>query len=128
MPTAPDPVSLVLCDHMHVDPQLGQMSLVGVFNSRRFRTFPARLPRLTVYAALHGREGQGTMTLTISKADTEDEIRKSEKWRGFADPDLITMYEGTILDCLFPAAGRYIVALRFDGQIVTQRVLDIFQE
>jgi len=128
MPKAPEPVALVLCEKMHVDPQAAQMSLVGIFHSRRFPTFPTPPQRFTVYAALHGGEGEGTMQLMVAKADTEAEIHKSEKWRGFADPDLTTMYEGIIPNCVFPSAGRYIVTLRFDGEIVSQRVLDIFQE
>jgi hypothetical protein len=128
MPKAPDPISLVLCERMHVDPQAGQMSLVGVFNSLRFQSFPAPMRRLTVYTALHGGDGQGTMKLTIFRADTEEEIYKGENWRGFAVPDLTTMYEGIVRDCLFPVPGRYIIELRFDGEIVTQRVLDVFQE
>jgi hypothetical protein len=128
MPKAPEPVALVLCERMHVDPQLVQMSLVGIFHSRRFPSFPTPPQRFTVYVALHGGDGQGTMQLTLAKADTEETIYESEKWRGFSDPDLMTTYEQAVKDCIFPAAGRYIVTLRFDGEIVTQRVLDIRQE
>jgi hypothetical protein len=127
MPKAPEPVALVLCEKMHIDPQAGKMSLVGVFQGLRFPSFPTPVQRFTAYAALHGGEGEGTMQLTIAKADTEVEVHNSTKWRGFADPDLITMYEGIVKDCVFPAPGRYIVTLRFDGDILTQRVLDILQ-
>jgi hypothetical protein len=81
-----------------------------------------------VYAALHGGEGQGTMHLMVAKADTEEIIYETKKWRGFSDPDLITTYEEIVRDCTFPTPGRYIITLRFDGEIVTQRVLDIRQE
>jgi hypothetical protein len=128
MPTAPKPVSLVLCDHMHVDPQLGQMSLVGIFHSRRFASFPTPPQRFTVYVALHGGEGQGTMHLTVAKADTEETIYQTKKWRGFSDPDLTMTYEEIVRSCIFPRMGRYIVTLRFDGEIVTQRVLDVLKE
>jgi len=104
------------------------MSLVGVFNSLRFPSFPTPPQRFTVYAALHGGDGQGTITLTVSRAITEAKIRQSQWWRGFSDPDLITMFEGTVEKCVFPTAGRYLVTLRFDGEIVTQRILDVFQE
>jgi hypothetical protein len=128
MPTAPDPVALVLCERMHVDPQAAQMSLVGIFHSRRFGSFPTPPQRFTVYVALHGGDGQGTMHLTLAKAHTEEVIYETQKWRGFADPDLITTYEEIIRHCVFPAAGRYTITLRVDGEIVTQRILDILQE
>lgn len=128
MPKPPEPVALVLRERMHIDTQAVQMSLVGIFHSRRFRSFPTAGQRFTAYVALHGGEGEGTMQLTIAKADTEEVIHETERWRAFADPDLITMYEGPVQNCVFPAPGRYIVTLRFDGEIVTQRVLDIFQE
>jgi hypothetical protein len=68
MPKAPEPVAIVLCKRTHVDPQAAQMFLVGVFHSRRFSSFPTRPPQFTVYAALHGGAGQGTMHLTMAKA------------------------------------------------------------
>src|SRR5437762_2525172 len=120
MPKAPEPVALILCERMHVDPQAVQMSLVGVFHSRRFPSFPTPPQRFTVYVALHGGDGQGTMRLTLAKADTEEIVYETEKWRGFADPDLTTTYEEIVKHCVFPYPGRYIITLRFDGGILTQ--------
>jgi hypothetical protein len=128
MPKAPDPVPLILRERLQIDLQAVQMSLVGIFHSRRFSSFPTPPQRFTVYAALHGGEGQGTMRLTVARAATEETVYQVEKWRGFADPDLMTTYEEILTSCVFPGAGRYIITLRFDGAIVAQRVLDILQE
>jgi len=128
MPKKPEPVELVLCEGLHFDVQAGKMSLVGVFNSRRFVSFPTPIQQFTVYAGLQGGEGQGTMRLTVSQADTEADLYQFESWRGFSDPDLIVMYEGIVRKVVFPEAGRYIVTLRFDGEIVADRILDVFQE
>jgi hypothetical protein len=59
----PKVIGLTLCDHVEIDPHTGQFSLVGVFYSRYFRQFPSPIIAFTVYAALYGGRGEGTMQL-----------------------------------------------------------------
>ena len=45
MPKPPEPTSLILCDHLEVDPlQGGRMSLIDIFRTLSFPRFPT-LPR-----------------------------------------------------------------------------------
>jgi hypothetical protein len=78
MPKAPDPIALILCDGVHVDPTAAKMSLVGLFTSLRFPSFPTPVHRFTAYAALYGGEGEGRMRLDIKRADTEAPIYSHE--------------------------------------------------
>jgi hypothetical protein len=128
MPEAPKPVALILCDRIEVNVATAQMSLVGIFHHRRFRSFPTAAQRFTAYVALHGGEGEGRISLDIARANTEATIYTYQRWTGFPDPDLITTFEAPVRRCAFPEPGRYIVTLRFDGEILADRVLDIFQE
>jgi hypothetical protein len=119
----PKVAGLTLCHHIEVDPQSGQYSLMGIFHSRYFRSFPSPMIGFTVYAALYGGEGEGTIELTVSQAQTEREIYRLRKWVSFADRRLINM-ELKVNRCVFPEAGRYLLGLRFDEQTVTSRIMN----
>jgi hypothetical protein len=127
MPKAPDPVALILCDGVHVDPTAAKMSLVGLFTSLRFPSFPTPARRFTAYAALYGGEGEGRMRLEVKRADTEALIYWKEVWRGFAAPDMMSTAEVKARKCAFPSPGRYIVNLLFEGEIICYSVLDVFR-
>ncbi len=123
----PKIVGLTLCDHIDVDPQTGQFSLVGVFHSRHFRKFPTPVVPFTVYAALYGGQGEGTIELAVKQAETESDIYRLQKWLSFPDRQLINL-ELKVPRCVFPEPGRYLLALRFDKQNLTNRALNIGRE
>lgn len=122
----PKPVALVLCQK--VDVAAGRFSLVGLFHIRRFPVFPTPVQRFTVYVALHGGMGEGTMSLAIARAETENKIYVYQRWMSFADRDRVYDIEIRVRTCVFPAAGRYLCSLWFDNQIVTDRILDVLWE
>ena len=123
----PKIVGLTLCDHIDVDLATGQFSLVGIFHSRHFRQFPSPVVRFTVYAALYGGKGEGTIELAVKQAGTEKDIYRLQKWLSFPDRQLVNL-ELKVTRCVFPEAGRFLVSLRFDKQNVTNRTLNIARE
>jgi hypothetical protein len=127
MPKEPKQVGLILCDRMHVDPSAGKMSLVGLFTSLRFPSFPTPVRPFTAYALLYGGEGEGRMRLEVKRAGDEQPISKKEVWRGFT-PDQLSTAEIKLAKCAFPSPGRYIATLFFEGAIVAQTVLDVYKE
>ncbi len=126
--TLPDLVSLTLCNRIEVNPATGEYSLVGLFHSRRFASFPSPVQKLAVYLALHGGTGEGRMKLVIARAETEAPVYTHEIWRAFPGADLISIFELTVQRCVFPVAGRYLITLWFEDAILAQRVLDVFQK
>jgi hypothetical protein len=127
MPKAPKSLSLMLCDGVQIDTAGPKLSLVGLFYSLRFPSFPTSVRVFTAYALLYGGEGEGRMNLDIKRADTEASCYSNELWRGFA-PGVISTAEIKVRKCRFPSPGRYIVTLFFEGEIVAQSVLDVMQE
>jgi hypothetical protein len=127
MPKEPESVGLILCDELHVDPSAGKMSLVGLFTSLRFPSFPTSIRLFTAYALLYGGEGEGRIRLEVKRADSEQPIYKQEVWRGFV-PGLISTAEVKATRCAFPSPGRYIVTLFFEDVIVAHTVLDVYKE
>lgn len=122
----PDVVGLTLCERVEIDPNLGQFSLVGVFHSLRFSTFPALAPLFTAYVALYDGFGEGTMQLVVTSAKTNEDIYVYQRWLSFPQRLGLVNMEIKIRRCFFPAPGRYWVSLRFDHEETAVRSLNIF--
>src|SRR6267142_28023 len=123
---APQVIGLVLCERFDVDPVAVRVSLVGIFHTRRSQRFPSSPERFAAYAALCDAMGEGIMRLEISRVDTEQRVYSYEKW--FVAPRdrlLVLNLEIPVRKCSFPAAGRYLVRLLFDGEIAAERGLVI---
>lgn len=127
MPKEPEPVGLILCDRLHVDPSAGKMSLVGLFTSLRFPSFPTQVRPFTAYSLLYGGEGEGRMRLEVKRAGDEQPIYRNTIWRGFI-PGQLSTAEIKVAKCEFSSPGRYIATLFFEGVIVAQTVLDVYKE
>jgi hypothetical protein len=100
------------------------MSLVGIFHQLAFQTWPAAA-EFTVYAALYGGLGEGTMELTINQLETEREIFNFQRWSAFADQTMTVNLEIPVRRCIFPGPGRYRLAITFDKEELAFRLLDL---
>jgi hypothetical protein len=127
VPRLPTVMGLVLCERLDGDPLLGQMSLVGVFHTLRFRNFPTSPHPFTVYAALYGGVGEGTMERMITSLETEQDIHLYRRWHALPGRGQIGNLEIRLQRCVFPAPGRYALKLSFDGREATVRYLDVLR-
>jgi hypothetical protein len=116
-----------MCEGLAIDTQRPKVSLVGVFHSLHFKEFPARPERFTVYAVLYDGVGEGKMELVITRQETEEDVNTYSKWVGFPGRGRIAHVEISLQKCSFPAPGRYRIMLRFDGNILTERLMDVFE-
>lgn len=108
MAKPPRAVGPLLCHPITFTPP-AVMSLVGLFNARTCPGWPAPPDPFYFYALLLGGEGDGLMELVVLHAATEQIVSRYRHWY------------------TVPRPGRYLVSLRFDGEIVTQRPLDVRQ-
>ena len=122
----PKIIGLILCRALEVDRITGETSLVGVFNALRFRDWPSPRQQFTIYSALHGGVGEGTIKLLIARLDTERAIHLYERRVTLPGPGRYFNLVISITQCVFPWPGRYGLTLYFDGQEVTNRYLDVF--
>jgi hypothetical protein len=120
----PHVVGLTLCDHFEPRPE---PSLVGVFQGLRFSRFPSPLKSFLAYAGLYGKSSEGTIELLLSRLAGEADIYSHKRWVTFPD-QFITINLFLPVRCVFPAAGSYSMSLRFDGEVLTQRNLEIFRD
>jgi hypothetical protein len=128
MPKPPRALGLVLCQAVVVDPSAAQMSLAGVFHSLRFSAWPGVCPSFTVYAALHGGEGEGTMQVRVTEMETERDVYRYQRWGAFTRGHPPIHLEVRIRNCVFPGPGRYVVSLRFDEYDLASRILIVNPE
>jgi hypothetical protein len=127
MLVVPRAFSLMLCERMEVDPsKKGQTSLVGIFNYRRYASYPTPPQHFTVYTVLYDGLGQGPAELRIIHADTLQELYRYQRWSAFATRLHMLHWEIEVTQCVFPAAGRYLFALYVDGDLITDRFVELF--
>jgi hypothetical protein len=128
MTKPPRIAALILCKRMEVIPARVEMSLVGVFNSLQFSTWPTPPYPFTVYTELYDAEGEGTMDLDVMRLETEQVIYRRPRWFASSDRGLTFPVEWRVRKCCFPAPGRYMLTLRLDGTELSRRFLDVKQK
>jgi hypothetical protein len=104
------------------------MSLLGLFNQRSYAQWPSPLDPFFFYTLLLGGDGEGLMEFVVLSAATEQMIYRYQHWYAVPSPDLPIHFLQKIQRCVFPLPGRYLVSLRFEGEILTQRQLDVRQD
>jgi hypothetical protein len=119
-------LGLVVCETLAIEPMNGRMSLVGIFHTRHVPRFPTPPRGFTVYAALYGGTGEGTMELVVTRLETEEDIYRYRRWFAFPRGVRLINLEIKTRKCVFPAPGRYALSLRFDGQELTHRYLSVY--
>ncbi len=123
----PKVFGLVLCAELDFVSRPGVASLVGVFHALRFHSFPTARQRFTVYTALYGGSGEGTMELTICQLETERDIHRWRRWFKCPGRGQVVNYEMVLRSCIFPSAGKYAFTLKFDGHELATRLLTIYR-
>ena len=123
----PTVLGLILCEHVDVDRATGRFSLVGLFHVRRFRDYPTPPQAFAAYAALFDGIGEGKLELVIHRVETGEDVYTYKRWLAFPGRQMTLHLEIRIKRCAFPAPGRYDVSLRFNGEELTHRFLDVRQ-
>ena len=124
---SPEVFGLVLYKRLDFAQQPGQASLVGLFHAVRFDKFPTPPEKFSVYAALYDGEGEGTIELILTRLETEEEKCICRKWLTLPGRDQVVNLDMSVKHQVFPAPGRYLLALRFDQELLTRRTLEVFR-
>jgi len=121
----PEVVGLTLCERFEI--KQGMASLVGVFQGLHFASFPAPVKQFVAYSGLSGKSIEGTMELTVTRLAGEKDLFSLKRWLSFPEY-VITINLLVPVACVFPAPGSYSISLRFDNEVLTQRILEIFAD
>jgi hypothetical protein len=123
-------LGLVFCESFQVDPETRQVSLAGLFQARSFSRFPSKRDSFTVYSALTGpkpEEGSMELIVTDLQAEAGRDIYRREWWYR-APGGLVYHLSVPVTIKAYKTPGRYLISLRFDGKIMTNRFLDVFRK
>jgi hypothetical protein len=121
----PRVVGVVLCKSFDIDRAAGDLTLSGVFHTLEFAEWPTPFQHFVAYSALHGGEGEGTMELVVTHLESEEGVYRYRRWYTVPDLDLVIHLEMRIRRCSFPLPGRYGLSLRFNGEELSYRPLDV---
>ena len=123
----PRPVALglTLCDYVIVEEKTKKVSLIGTFTGIRVSDFPSAPQPFSAYAMLTDGLGDASITLTVSRMDTAEEIYRREMTSRFSDKLAELRVHFRVLNCQFPSAGWYQFSLLVDGEWVAQRLVRV---
>jgi hypothetical protein len=128
MAKAPRAIGLFLCRRAEVDTAAVEYSLIGLIRTLSFAKWPALAPPILAFAALQGGNGEGTMEVVGTQMATERDIYRWRRWQSLPGPRGLGYLEAPIRRCVFPGPGRYRFTLKFDGEELTQRLLDVLPQ
>lgn len=123
-------LGMIFCKSFTVDPVTNQTSLVGLFSSMRFDSFPTRSAKMAIFTYLTDGAGEGEMRLEIQRLFANQPaqwIWRQSRWTKFPDNPLLPIPVVFVTEkgLRFPAPGEYLVQLTIDGVVVTERLLSI---
>lgn len=124
----PPPIALglILCDYAILEAGTAKVSLIGTFTKRTVAVLPSEPEPFFVFAALTAGYGDATITLTLTRLDTDDEVLTRDLTRiHFPDKLEEVQLLVQVEDWSFPAAGWYEFALLVDGEGIAQRRLEV---
>jgi hypothetical protein len=119
----PKSLGLFLCDQVIFERDTLKPSLIGCFGGVAVNEFPSAPQRFDVFAAITDGMGAVTIDLTATHLGTDDEVYRRSLAIRFPDPLRVVHFRYRVLDCEFPVAGVYLVALSVaEVEIVACRV------
>ena len=121
----PTPIALVVCDNIYSEPG-GKTALVGLFGGIVASSFPARHPRMAVFASLTGLRSDAIAKLEIVHAETEDVIVSAQG--PFPDgytPLTVVDMNFIFNNVVFPSAGTYYIRFWANEHLIVMRPFEV---
>jgi hypothetical protein len=123
----PPPIvlGLTICEKAIVEEGTRNVTIVSTFTRLVVDEFPSPPQRFSVYSVLTEGLGDGTILLTVTNLETDEEVDRIE--RSFRFPDRLAEIRllFRIRECSFPVEGTYQITLYIDGEWLAQRRLQV---
>lgn len=124
----PTPIALVVCDNIYAEQPGGKIALVGLFNGIACQSFPARHPRMAVFASLTDLRDGSKAKLEITHAETDKVIVSAEG--GFPDgytPLTVIDLQYIFVNVTFPEEGTYYIRFWANDHLLMMRPFQVKQ-
>lgn len=121
----PSPIALVVCDSIYQEPG-GKTALVGLFNSILAHKFPAKHPRLAVFASLTGLRPNSKVRLEIVHSESEQVVVAAEgTFPEDAGPLDVVDLSFVFNNLVFHEEGKYHIRLWGNGHPLLMRSFSV---
>jgi hypothetical protein len=119
----PEPLPILLCDHVHLDPATKRKTLLGLYPHVVAESFPHAMPPVWLYVGFTG--AWGTLTLSVRVHDGSKMLFEAGAQLQGGDPD--STYELTVplRGLKFPAPGVYVIEALAGGVVFAARELRV---
>ncbi len=121
MVPAPMAIGLTLCHYVAVEERTRNVTIAGSFHRLLSNSFPYRFSPFYMFASLVGGNGEGTVALTMTRAETSQILYRVQTPLLFRDRLAETTVVFRLTNCVCPASGEYLFTLLVDGEWVAQR-------
>jgi hypothetical protein len=121
----PVAIGLLLCEQVIVEEGTRNITPVNCFLHRTVHRLPSELVPFIVLALFTNGRGKMPLEVVVQRLDTLEVVHREETEVRFSSPLKMVRFSLEILDCSFPVAGQYQVALFVDGELITQCPLRI---
>jgi hypothetical protein len=121
---------MILCDEIEARPEDDEtFDLLGVRTRIHADGFPYTHSQLCVYLQLTGHQGTTHCHITLSNADTDDEVYRGPSLELELQGPLVILPVGFWLeDCSFGSPGLYYAQAYCDGKLAGERPFRVAQE
>jgi len=130
-PPAPTYLGMVMCDNILQDPETKKHYLLGTATVTFARSFPARYPKMCVYAALTGLHDRTKFTVRlvhVAPDRTADvEVMSIEGTVEAPDPLAVAELTLGLHNLMFPQAGEYRFQLWSGEALLGERKFHVRQ-
>lgn len=120
----PSPIALVVCDNVYTEPG-GKAALVGLFNRITFSRFPAKHPRLCVYASATDFRPNTVIKLDVVHSETDHVVAAVIGSPPDPNPTTICDFTFSLRGLVFPEPGRYYIRLWGNEHLLLQRPFEV---
>jgi hypothetical protein len=122
----PTALSLTLCDAVIIEERTKKVSLIGGFAGMRVERFPALAMPFSAFAIVSDGLGDGTITLSVVREDTGEEVYLREMEYRFPNRLAEVRVHFRLTSCIFPTSGWYRFTLLIDREWVAHRRLRVY--
>jgi hypothetical protein len=121
----PTCLAMLMCEHILRDPENGKYFLLGTTHHTMAPRFPARYPRMWIYAAITGIHESAELSLNVILADSnkKEDVQVAQFNGRLEAPNPLVVAELTLQlrNLTFPQAGEYRFQLNAGGSLLSER-------
>lgn len=121
-------LSLIVCDHVWIEPATGKRNLLGTFTSLRASSFPLIIAELSISLSITDGRGMTPVTIVIVDAlELRPPVMKLVAEIDFADPLMVAEGVFNVQRLTLPEPGEYRVQVFSGDEFLIERRITAYE-